>query len=135
MAGKKKPPASAGKDKTTASRFVSVTIKNHKDAKGGHPHIIIENLEDKHVSVGLTTKHKKGKNAPNYKLEMSPLGDGKHSYARRQGMVDLQRNYEKPRKGRITPNDYVRVKEYGNKAKQKYLKKSAKKSSEPPNTP
>lgn len=144
------PSSSAGRKKCTSSKpaakptskapskaageVVSVTIKNHKDKRGGHPHIIIENIEDKHVSVGLSTKPKKGNNAPNYKLETSPLGDGKQSYARRQGIVDAQKNYEKPRKGKLTPKDYSRVKEYADKAKKKYLEKT-KKSSEPPNTP
>ena len=127
MKKKKKPPTSAGKGNNAASGFVSITIKDHKDAKGGHPHIIIEDLENKHVSVGLSTKPKKGRNSPNYKLEMSPLGDGKQSYVRRQGTVEMKKNYEKPRTGKMTPNDYVRVKEYGKKAKQKYLEKAKKK--------
>lgn len=142
-AGRKKSTASKAEAKVTQKRcapskaadeVVSVTIKNHKDTRGGHPHVIIENIEDKHVSVGLSTKPKKGNNAPNYKLETSPLGDGKQSYARRQGIVDAQKNYEKPRKGKLTPKDYSRVKEYADKAKKKYLEKT-KKSSEPPNTP
>lgn len=142
-AGRKKSTASKAEAKVTQKRcapskaadeVVSVTIENHKDTRGGHPHVIIENIEDKHVSVGLSTKPKKGNNAPNYKLETSPLGDGKQSYARRQGIVDAQKNYEKPRKGKLTPKDYSRVKEYADKAKKKYLEKT-KKSSEPPNTP
>ena len=30
---------------------ISVTIKTHHDKKGGHPHIIIEDIDDKHVSA------------------------------------------------------------------------------------
>ena len=129
-----KPTAKAPASSKAAGEVVPVTIKNHKDTRGGHPHVIVENIEDKHVSVGLSTKPKKGNNAPNYKLEISPLGDGKLSYVRRPGIVDAQKNYEKPRKGKLTPKDYSRVKEYADKAKKKYLEKT-KKSSEPPNTP
>lgn len=114
--------------------LVSVQIKNHKDVKGGHPHVVLEDIDDKHVSVGLTTKPKKGKNATNYKLEVSPLGDGRQSYARRQGTVAPRKEYEKPRKGNLTTADYTRIKSYGEKAKQKYIEKKSKKSSEPPNT-
>ena len=89
--------------------LVSVQIKNHKDVKGGHPHVVLEDIDDKHVSVGLTTKPKKGKNATNYKLEVSPLGDGRQSYARRQGTVAPRKEYEKPRKGNLTTADYTRM--------------------------
>lgn len=65
--------------------FVSVEMKKHGDKNGGHPHVIVDDIEDKHVSVGLTTQMKKGKNNTNYKLETSPLRDGKTSYMRRQG--------------------------------------------------
>ncbi len=102
---------------------VSVTIKNHKDKKGGHPHIIIGNLENNHVSVGLTTKPKKGKNATNYALEKSPLNDGKKSYMRRQGTVAPKKDYEKPRTGTMTSKDYAQAKVYGERAKQKHLNK------------
>ena len=107
--------------------LVSVQIKNHKDVKGGHPHVVLEDIDDKHVSVGLTTKPKKGKNATNYKLEVSPLGDGRQSYARRQGTVAPRKEYEKPRKGNLTTADYTRIKSYGEKAKQKYIEKKSKK--------
>ncbi len=102
---------------------VVVTIKNHKDKRGGHPHVVIENLDNKHVSVGLSTKPKKGKNSPNYKLEKNPLGGENPSYMRRQGTVASQSEYEKPREGVMTKKDYSKAEEYGNKAKQKYLSK------------
>ena len=106
---------------------IPVTIKNHKDKNGGHPHVIVDNIDNKHVSVGLSTKPKKGKNSPNYALEKSPLNDGKTSYMRRQGTVAPQGEYEKPRKGSMTPKDYNRAKEYGDKAKKKYIEKKDKK--------
>ena len=137
---KKSPKAPAPKKKkkktvVSNSKLVTVVIKDHKDVKGGHPHIIMDDVDDKHVSVGLSTKPKKGKNSPNYKLEVSPLGDGKTSYARRQGTVDKKQNYNRKREGKMTKVDHDRVKEYGKRAKEKYLEKSTKKSSEPPNTP
>ena len=53
MFGKKnKPPKKAVK----SNDFVLITIKTHKDSKGGHPHGIIDNVEDKHVSVGFTDR-------------------------------------------------------------------------------
>lgn len=106
---------------------VSVTIKNHKDKKGGHPHVIVGNLEKNHVSVGLTTKPKKGKNATNYALEKNPLGDGKKSYMRRQGTVAPKKEYEKPRKGTMTKKDYAQAEIYGERAKQKHENKKGKK--------
>lgn len=111
---------------------ISVRIKDHADNKGGHPHVILENIDDKHVSVGLTTRPKKGKNHPNYKLGTSPLGDGKTSYMRRQGTVAPINEYMNPRSGKMLPDDYEKAKEYGNKAKQKYL--DNKKSNDVPNT-
>lgn len=47
------------KDKSKNTKNVQVTIKNHKDKNGGHPHVIIDNIDNKHVSVGLTTTQKK----------------------------------------------------------------------------
>ena len=111
------------------SGLVPVTIKKHNDRNGGHPHIIMDDIENKHVSVGLSTKPKKGKNHPNYPLDKSPLDDGKHSYMRRQGIVAPKTEYEGPRKGSITSKDYEQAKVYAERAKQKYLneKKDKKK--------
>lgn len=107
--------------------LINIVIKNHKDKNGGHPHVIVDNIDDKHVSVGLSTKPKKGKNNPNYKLEVNPLGDAKPSYARRQGTVAPQKDYSRPRTGKLSSKDYDQIKSYGNKAKQKYIEKRDKK--------
>lgn len=107
--------------------LVEVTIKFHGDKNGGHNHVIVEDIDDKHVSVGLTTKKKKGKNHPNIPLEQSPLGDGKQSYVRRQGTVAPKKEYKAPRKGSMTRNDYTKVKEIGDKAKKKYIEKEQQK--------
>lgn len=111
------------------NNFISVNIKNHKDKKGGHPHVIMGDIDNKHVSVGLTHDKKKGKNSTNYALEHNPLGGKDMAYLRRQGTVDNKENYYSPRKGQMTPKDHARAKEYGNRAKQKYLdgKKGKKK--------
>ncbi len=112
---------------------VPVRIKTHTDKKGGHPHVILEDFKDgkkdMHVSVGLSTKKTKGKGSKNYALEKSPLNDGKTSYMRRQGTVDVKENYHKPRAGNMTPKDFERAKEYGAKAKKSFLRKKCKKNS------
>lgn len=109
--------------------LVPVNIKTHNDKKGGHPHIIVDNVDDKHVSVGLSTKPTKGKGSKNYRLEKSPLNDGKQSYMRRQGTVAQKNEYSGKRKGAMTTKDYEKAKVYGERAKQKYLdcKKDKKK--------
>lgn len=130
---KKKPVAkkSTGAKKTgktlkKSSNDISVKIKTHKDNKGGHPHVILENMDKNHVSVGLSTRATKGKGSKNYRLEKSPLNDGKNSYMRRQGTVAPMGEYENPRKGAMTPKDYAQAKIYGERAKQKYLDKQKK---------
>ena len=125
---KKTPSKSTTSNKNTVPRrtitdTIKVIIKNHKDKKGSHPHVILEDIENKHVSVGLSTHPKKGKTSPNYKLEQSPFNDNKESYMRRQAIVEPKRNYNNPRTGKMTFKDYSKAKEYGNKAKQKYLDK------------
>lgn len=110
--------------------FVPVTIKDHIDYNGGHPHAIMDNVDDKHVSVGFSTQKKKGKgkkSGTNYTMEKSPLDDGKKSYMRRQAIVAPKSEYEKPRKGTMTSKDYEQAKNYAEKAKQKYLSKKGNK--------
>lgn len=107
--------------------YVPVTIKKHNDRNGGHPHIILEDIDDKHVSVGITHDKKKGKNSPNYAMERNPLGGNKPSYMHRQGTVDSKKSYYGNRKGEMTKKDYNKAKEYGEKAKQKYIGKKDKK--------
>lgn len=77
----------SNKSTKKAKTDIPVTIKTHKDKNGGHPHIIVDNIDDKHVSVGLSTSKTKGKGSKNYRMEKSPLNDGKESYMRRQGTV------------------------------------------------
>lgn len=102
---------------------VIINVKNHRDKNGGHPHVILEDIDDKHVSVGFTTRKSKGKGHSNYELEISPLKDGKHSYMRKQGTVAKVGEYYQPRKGVMTEKDYAKAKVYGSRAKQKYLNK------------
>ena len=113
----KKPKESA------LSKLVSVLLKKHRDKNGGHHHVILEDIEDKHVSVGLTTDFKKGKNSTNYDCRGDVLGNGKASYMRRQGTVDFQENYFNPRHGKMTEEAYAQAKVYGERAKQKYFEK------------
>lgn len=115
--GKSKPP------KTGEYVVVPVNIKDHYDKKGGHPHVIIEDIENKHVSVGLTSDLKKGKNATNYTCHVNPLGGTDTSYMHRQGTVDLKTNYKNLREGNMEENDFKRAQVYGQRAKEKYLNK------------
>ncbi len=129
-----KPTKKSGAGKQTKkSNDIQVQIKRHDDKNGGHNHVIVGNVDDRHVSVGLTTKAKKGKNAPNYKLDKSPLQDGKQSFMRRQGSVYPKKEYYDARHGTMTKKDYAKAKEYGERAKQKYIAEKDKKSNEVPN--
>ena len=101
-------------------------LKRHRDKNGGHQHVILENIEDKHVSVGLSSKSKKGRNSTNYKCETDILGNGKASFLRRQGTVDSMTNYDSPRSAKMTEKDYAQAKVYGERAKRKYLDKRKK---------
>ena len=126
----KNPPTKGGNSiQQGTGDIIPVTIKHHRDSKGGHPHIIVDNIDDKHVSVGLSTKPTKGKGSKNYRMEKSPFDDGKQSYMRRQGTVASKNEYAGERKGTLTSKDYTQAKIYGNRAKQKYLdeKKNKKK--------
>lgn len=106
--------------------FVSVLLKRHRDTQGNHNHVILEDIDDKHVSVGTTTRAKKGKNSPNYKCENDIIGNGEQSYLRRQGIVDFKTNYSDPKQGRMTIKDYAQAKIYGQRAKEKYLAQKKK---------
>lgn len=99
-----------------------VTIKTHADKKGGHPHIIIDDIGDKHVSVGLTSDAYKGKGHRNIKLQRNPLGGNKPSYMKRQGTVDRTSAYSDTRSGRMVKHDHEKAKQIGEKTKKKYLK-------------
>ncbi len=107
------------------SELVPVMIKRLPDKNGGHNHIILEDIDNRHVSVGLTTRKTKGKNSThtNYKCEVDPLGEGNTSYMRRQGTVERKKRYDKQeKKGAMAPKDYTKAQEYANKAKEKYLR-------------
>lgn len=117
----------SNKSTKKAKTGIPVTIKTHKDKNGGHPHVIVDNVDDKHVSVGLSTSKTKGKGSKNYRMEKSPLNDGKESYMRRQGTVAPKSEYYGTRKGSMTPKDFNQAQKYGSKAKEKYLEKKAKK--------
>lgn len=128
----KKPPQNKATNQKAGytennDEIVRVKIKTHKDKNGGHFHVLVDEVDEKQVSVGLSTKKKKGKNHTNYPLEKSPLDDGKTSYMRRQGTVAAKGEYEKPRSGTMTPKDYKQAKVYGERAKNKYLAEKKRK--------
>lgn len=107
--------------------MVPVQIKNLNDSNGGHPHVIMDNIDDKHVSVGMTTNPFKGKNHPNYRLKNDPLGGDKTSYIRRQATIAPKKNYYNPRMGALNKKDYETAKRYCDKAKKKYIERQKKK--------
>lgn len=106
--------------------LITVSLKFHPDSNGGHHHIIVENLGDSHVSVGLTTSKKFDKKHNNIPLEHSPLSNGKPSFILKKGTVDKKRNYNSPKQGQITQNDAVKVKNVADKAKATATKKGKK---------
>lgn len=123
-----KSPKKAYKTATKIKRarklkLVPVKVKRFRDKKSGHPHVIVDKVDNKNVSVGLTHSAKKGKNSTNYKLEKDPLRGNEQSYMRRQGTVAHVNNYDKPKRGIMTPKDYTVAKKYGKRAKEKYINK------------
>lgn len=133
---KAKSPKKAVKTATKIKRerkinLVPVKVKRFRDKKGGHPHVIVDKIDNKNVSVGITHDKSKGKGSTNYGLKRNPLGGKGKSYLRRQGTVADKSNYYGSQKGIMTPKDYTVAKKYGKRAKEKYINK---KSSEVPNT-
>lgn len=102
---------------------VKVITASHNDIKGGHPHVLMGEIDDKNVSVGLTTKPKKGKNNPNKSLKIDPLGTGRESYMRRQATIDDKENYSNKRSGVMAEEDYNAAQTYAERAKKKYIEK------------
>lgn len=122
-----KPDTTIIKNVSVDYTMIPVQIKDHNDINGGHPHAIMDNIDNCHVSVGLSTKKTKGKKGGNnYPMQKSPLCDGKDSYMRRQAGVYPVREYNNPRNGAMTEKDYAQAKKYADKAKQKYIAKKNK---------
>lgn len=118
--------------KIVKQKMVPVTVKKHRDKMGNHNHVILDNIGNKHVSVGLTTRVKKGKNSTNYRLQKDTLDIGQKgykpknpTYMRRQGTVAKKSEYYQERKGSMVKKDYQKAVEYGNTAKEKFLQKKS----------
>lgn len=127
----KSPNSQKNSAKTAVStspteEVVTIIIKTHNDTKGGHPHIIIDDVDNKHVSVGLTSDAYKGKGHKNICLKINPLGGSDPSYMKRQGTVAEVARYGSPRNGSLAKSDHEKAKQIGDKAKQKYLKNKKK---------
>lgn len=117
-------PKAFNEAKTAERKLVDVEIRTHKDAKGGHPHIMVDTVGDKNVSVGTTHDKYKGKKHANIPLEVNPLGENRQAYMRKQGTVDKKENYSSTKqKGKMTVTDNVKAKQIGERAKQKELNK------------
>ncbi len=123
----KSKASESGKTEKSQKDLVPVLLKRHKDLQGNHHHIILGNIDDCHISVGTSSKAKKGKNSTNYKCENDIVGNGMHTYLRRQGTVDRKSNYSNPSQGRMTQKDYAQAQVYGQRAKEKYLTQKKKK--------
>ncbi len=112
------------KYKKDKSDIVHIKIKKHKDKKNGHYHGILEDIDDKHLSIGFTRDRFKGKNHPNYALKYDPMQTGQKVYMKRQATIDKVENYRpKIYSGVIHSKDYEKAKEYGQRAKENYYKK------------
>ncbi len=121
-------PKAFNEAKTAERKLVDVEIRKHNDAKGGHPHIMVDTVGDKNVSVGITHSKKKGKNHPNLPLEVNPLGGTEQTFLRRQGTVDNKENYgATAQTGKMTVTDNAKAKQIGERAKQKELNKQTPK--------
>ncbi len=135
------PTAKKVKSKSTVKKsfgerlgLVPVKIKNHKDKKGGHPHVMLDKVDGKEVSVGITHDKYKGKNQKNYKCKVNPLGGTETSYLRRQGTVADSKEYYSNRAGNMHPDDYKQAKIFAERAKEKHMQKDIKKSNDSANT-
>lgn len=113
---------SSDKKSVKQEELVTVVIKTHYDKKGGHPHVIIADVDKNHVSIGLTSDKYKGKNSPNYKLKVNPLGGDETSYMKRQGTVDNKSRYFNRREGVMNSIDKEKANQYGERALDKYNK-------------
>ncbi len=117
----------AASAKSSEVSTVNVRIKNYRDRNGGHPHVIVDDIDNNHVSVGFTHSPKKGKGHPNYALAINPLGGPGKAYMRRQGTIAPHSAYYESRNGIMTKPDYTKAQEYAERAKQKYIEKTHKK--------
>jgi|GEM_PF-1756160 len=118
----------------TPYKLVPVKVKMHNDKKENHFHVILDDIDNRHVSVGLSTHKKKCANGKkggnNYPLIKNVLYRGQKApkqeektYMRRQGFVDVRDNYYNEQKGSMVENDYQKALVYGERAKKKYLDK------------
>lgn len=103
---------------------VKVKIKRLSDKNDGHKHIIGDSIDDKYVSIGLTTQTTPGKSKhKNKALQARVLNLNKTSYLRREGRVEKKSKYTNNYIGYVTPDDKIEIDARISKAKQKYLDK------------
>ena len=114
--------------KTNQDGTVTIDIRQHHDGKGGHPHVMTGQVDNKLVSVGLTHDPKKSKNSANRKLTVNPLGKQEPSYMQRKATIDKPSSYGKEvRKGQLSNSDAKYAKKITKKAIEKYNAKKEKK--------
>ena len=100
---------------------IKVKMKWHKDKQGGHHHIIGDSIDDKYVSVGLTSKSRPGKSKhKNTQLEARILDKETTSYLRREAQVIRKDLYTGNYVGYVTCNDKKQIDNQIEKAKEKY---------------
>ena len=127
--GFKKKKTRRSSEQKGNNKLFTVPLKRHWDKNGGHHHIIFDSIDDNYVSVGTTSKLKKGKNSnsTNYRCENDILGNGQVTYLRRKGTVDKKSNYFGEKVGKMSVKDYKQAKTYAYRAKENYLSQKKKK--------
>ncbi len=112
--------------KKSKNTLIPVKIKNHMDSKGGHPHIILGNIDKSHVSIGITHTEKNKNKPKNHKLKSNPLGGKEDSYMKRSATIRPKREYFGSRKGQMDSDDYNKAKSIGDKKMKKYSENKKK---------
>ncbi len=108
---------------------IKVKIKWLNDKQGGHHHIIGDSIDDKHVSVGLTSKSRPGKSRhKNIELESRILDKKTTSFIRREAKVLHKDLYTGNYVGYVTTKDKEQIDNRIAIAKKKYKDKKNKKT-------
>ena len=106
--------------------ITNIRIGYLRDKNDRHPHLIMDEVDDKYISMGLSTEPRKGKNkkaGKNKPLQINPLGGNDKSYMRRKATIENKKRYEKIQQGKIHTADYDVAKYYSDIAKDAYNKK------------
>lgn len=103
-----------------------VFIKYYRDTNDSHPNVIGGSVDNKYISVGLTTEKFKGKSnntGTNKQIDINPLDDNVKGYLRRSCTIDDKNKFTGNYIGILSNDDANWVKGMSNKAKEKYKNK------------